>query len=269
MIEFKSNLYGKCKDGTCYISDKEIEEWTELIIEDYDKSYFTEPRLFDYERFLYDYLNVDNIDYRDIYSEDGQEIMGCAIFNKQPLKIIDEESGCLDAIVYNPNTVVIGNVVMEGSRKIQENFTGMHEGGHLWMHKNVYSQMEGQKTIYKTGIAVCRTQDVLRNKKRSLTPDEMKEHQANVFASRLMMPKKSLEIVMDDLFRKYGITDNQLVYDEPSLKDIANHKIPQELKNIYGISKQSAVIRLKSLEYYITKEMYIQDKKQLTIFDIK
>ena len=275
MISFNEGQFHRTRDGGVYLKYEDIERLTEEILLDYDDSLLCEPRAIEYDDFLESYLGA-SISYQDIYcSAPGNAILGCTVFNKQAIPIYDKEKMRKTYIECEPRTVVLDNVLINGNRIVQENITGLHEGGHLWLHVGQLTEAEGQMSLgdYK-GIICCRKSEVFAvdelDTYKPSNAEMWREYQANVFAVTIALPRKSLEISVGSLFKQYGIDGGALVIDaDPGAENLAEHIIPEELKRIYNMSKESIRYRLMKVGFYKTKKEYEEEQRyvQISLFD--
>ena len=75
LIEFHCNC--RHKDQTPIVSDLEIQEYAEAVLEDYKPKLLKEPGKINAVHFLESYLGA-TVDYQDIYYEERQYILGRA-----------------------------------------------------------------------------------------------------------------------------------------------------------------------------------------------
>jgi len=275
LIHFDTSKFHKTSEGGIYLKYEDIERLTEEIILDYDKSLLTIPRAIEYDDFLEGYLGV-NLLYQDIYTANSNEvILGCSVFNKQQIEVFDKDNMCKAYVICEPNTVIIDNSVVTGERKVQENITGLHEGGHIWLHPSQFVELDGQISISDySGAVCCRKTDIASVDKldiiRPSDAEMWSEWQANVFAVTIALPKKSLEVIVQELFVKYGIDTEALLVDLDSRTGyLAEQIIPTELKEIYKMSKESIRYRLYKTGFYKTKKKYEEEHTnvQMSLFD--
>ncbi|MCR5368551.1 MULTISPECIES: hypothetical protein [Eubacterium] len=275
MKTIDSSRYRKTKYGGLYLSYSDIEQLTEDIIMDYRSAILTEPQAVEYDDFLEGYLDA-NIQYQYIYSKnDNNIILGCTVFNKQRVYIFDKENMKKDYIECEPRTVILDCSLVDGNRKVQENITGLHEGGHLYIHPGQFAHDEGQMFIQGIeGIICCRKDEIEKTDTLLVyngnSAELWREWQANVFAVTMALPKRSLDISVRELFRKYNISEEQLITDaDSSNKYLAEHIIPAELKKIYNMSKESIKYRLFKTGFYTTMEKYkdAHTNIQMSVFD--
>lgn len=275
MITFDSSRFYKTKYGGLYLKYEEIEDLTEDLIKDYDESLLKNPKAIEYDDFIEGYLNA-TLMYNDIYSASSSElVLGCSVFNRQSIPIFDRDYKCKSYIDCEPRTVIINTEVVNGQRKIQENITGLHEAGHIWMHSEQFTEVPGQlvANLFDTAIC-CRKHDIddtIKAVPSSINSEEMwREWQANVFAVTIGLPRKSLTLAANDLFEKYGIDTKVLITDLDTItRELAMNEIPEVLKGKYNMSKESIRYRLEKIGLYTTKKKYEEEHryKQMSIFD--
>ena len=276
MIIFNGDRFRRSKEGGRILSYENIESMTEEILLDYDKTLLKEPRAIEYDDFLEGYLGV-NLIYQDIYTpSDDNVILGCTVFNRQKIAVFDKDNMTKSYVDCKPRTVIIDNSVVTGNRKIQENITGLHEGGHIWIHPEQFTEIEGQTSLEGVSASICcRKTDIdSANRLETYHPSsaEMwREWQATVFAVTLALPKKSLEISVRDLFSKFGIDSDVLITDtDYDSYFLAEHCIPDKLKGIYNMSKESIRYRLMKTGFYMTRKKYEEthSNRQMSLFDL-
>lgn len=271
MIPFDYNRFHRTRTGGIYLSYQQIEALTEMLLLDYKPELLTEPMAIEYDDFLEGYLGV-GLDYQHIYtSREEGDILGCALFSSQRLAVFDKEKMCRSYREYGTNTVVLDLSLVEGDRTIQENITGLHEGGHVWIHGPVLQADQHQMTLagldYRK-ICCSRRGIETVEKPYSSLEEFWREWQATTFAVTIALPRKSLEISVSELFKSYGIKGRQMVIDaDPGAWELSHHTIPEDLRKIYNMSKEAIRYRLKKTGFYITKKKYEEEHAQMTLFD--
>jgi len=267
MIEFNPRGYRHTNNGVV-LTKKDVDTLCEDILTDYNTDVLNIPQKVDYEDFMLNYLDVNDVDFQEIYSDKGL-ILGCALFNEQDLPVVNH-NGSNITNYYDERTVVLNRVLLN-ERKHQELFTALHEAGHIWIHWRFLHQDSNQTALSLCNLAniACKSEYIDHIEYVSRNKELMwRERQANWFATSIGLPNKSLRVAMADIFRELGVENNQLIIDEDiSTKRIAMEIIPQKLKDIYGMSKESIIYRLTDLEYYTTKIKYEKDHAQLSLFD--
>lgn len=271
MILFDLSRFHRTKGGDIYLSYEQIEKITEELINDYKPQLLTSPGAIENDDFLENYLGV-TLDYKYIYSTEGEgDILGCALFSEQDLKVYDKENMCTRNLRYDANTVVLDMSLVEGDRKIQENITGLHEGGHIWLHGPLLRPDPNQIALKNIGLAKtsCRKSGMEEVIRIQPTSDDLwREWQATVFAITIALPRKSLNITVPELFKVNGVEGRQLVTDaDMGAEQLSYHTIPETLSQIYNMSKEAIRYRLNKIGFYTTKERYETENAQRSIFD--
>ncbi len=271
MIQFDYSRFHRTKTGGIYLSYQQLEGLTEILLQDYNPELLREPMAIEYDDFLEGYLGVE-LDYQHIYSSgDEGDILGCAIFSNQELAVFDKENMCKNYRSYGPNTVVLDVSLVEGDRVVQENITGLHEGGHIWIHGPILQVDQHQVTLAGYDHSkICCSRDGIETivKPYSSLEEQWREWQATIFAVTMALPRKSLEISVPELFDRHGIEGRQMVIDaDEAARELSYYTIPEELKNIYNMSKEAIRYRLEEVGFYITKKKYEEEHAQMSLFD--
>ena len=230
MIEFTCQRFAD--DGTPMISDTQIEAYAEELISDYDKKYIGEPWELDSLKFSEYYLGA-NLDFVDIYCEEGEQIAGAAIFNREKVKLFDRENLGVRFETYEPNTILIDNETIKPGKEAFARFTVFHEAGHLCMHRSVFQmqtrKIEGFSLPVKedmqlpwntegTGqVICCRRRAIEGHREGLVTQEDFREHQANVFAASILMPKEIFREIAIDGVHKMGCRGDY--YCMPTLRE--------------------------------------------------
>jgi len=77
---------------------------------------------------------------------------GATAFNDQEyIKVFDRENCRVGVRKLTNRTIVIDNYVMQEGKEGLGLFTGLHEGGHLWLHPGVFTAPDnsGQLSLFK------------------------------------------------------------------------------------------------------------------------
>ena len=274
MIEFRWRKVDKKNHNTPIIKDSEIDELAEMLLSDYKPQLLKEPRKIKYEHFLESYLGA-NLEYKHIYyKEDEERILGVTAFNQEKLPIFDRENLCLDEIILNKNSIVLDFYVTEEGREGLELFTGLHEGGHLWMHAGVFAQNEMQLSLFRNNelrpVTCCRKTDIegFGKKRGYRTPEEWREHQADYFASAIAMPGATFIPLVQEALKSQGITVGRIVEDGGANEGFLAQKVlPQMLAATYGVSRTAAYVKLRKLGFVVDRETVAKEKRQLRILE--
>ena len=274
MIAFKWHRVDKKNNNTPVISNAEIDELAAMLLKDYKPQLLKEPGRIKYDHFLESYLGA-NLDYQHIYYEEGAgRIFGATAFSRGMLPIFDRENLCLDEVVLEKNTIVLDLYVTEDGREGLELFTGLHEGGHFWMHQDVYARDERQLSLLGDAgelepVICCRKKDVesFGRKGGFKTPEQWREHQADYFAAALAMPNATFVPLVQETLTANGITDGRIIenvgWDELVL---ATEGLPEIISEIYGVSKAAAYVKLRKTGLVVDWETVEKEEGQLQVF---
>lgn len=260
---------------TPIVKDTEIQEYAEALLEDYKPKLLKEPGKVNPLHFVESYLGAV-IDYQDIYyPENTPAIAGATVFNEDRVLIFDREANCIRPIKVSANTVLIDNSTMEDGKEGFAAFTVLHEGGHLCIHPAVYRRMEGQMRLFddhKDGdyVVCCRRSSLeggYTRRSKLTTQEEFREHQANVFAASIAMPRRTFVPAAQELIRKCGYKDG--VYVMPTVIDwdytFGLSAIEETLSEIYGVSKSAANVHMRRLGLLMDEEEYREQHRQMAV----
>jgi Zn-dependent peptidase ImmA (M78 family) len=266
MIEFNGSKVDK-KDNTPILRDTEIDELAEMLLADYKPQLLKQPAPINYLHFLESYLGA-NIEFMDIYYE-NKPIWGATSFNDaENLKVFDRESRCTRSRKLTKRTIVIDNYVMQESREGLALFTGLHEGGHLWLHPGVYKSpvCNGQLSILGDEsrlrpIVCCRRNNIesFGRKMKLVTSEDFREHQADYFASAIAMPKSTFIPIAKEILKSEGISGGRVIRGTDFWHDwFAEVGFPKKIAEIYGVSKQAAAVKLRKFGFIVKKGSDVQ-----------
>lgn len=273
MIDFHCSA--RHKDMTPIVKDTDIQEYAEILLKDYKPALMKEPGKINPIHFVESYLGAV-VDYQDIYyPENSPAIAGATVFNDDRILVFDREEKRIKPIKVAANTVLIDNSTMDDGKEGFAAFTVLHEGGHLCLHPAVYRRFNGQLSLFdnhKDGdYVVCCRRSSLESSgtKRSklTTQEEFREHQANVFAASIAMPRPTFVPAAQELIRKSGFKDG--VYVMPTVMDwdynFAVSAIEETLSELFGVSKSAANVQMKRLGLLMTEEKYLEQHRQLAV----
>ena len=271
MITFKPTKYKRTPSGINILKYEQIESITEELLKDYDYSYLTTPKELEMEDFAINYLEAHEVDYQYIWTKDPRiKVLGVTTFNDCEIPIINGDIKTKELYPYNKHSIIIDRSLVDGTRDAQFGITAFHECGHLYLHKRIYEEMEGQLSLTIDGDkTICSRTDIESYKKNRMTSDhEWLEWQATIFAVTIALNSKSVSVFMNEVFKKNKIKEEILILDNPDdYGFIHNYLLPQ-MSSIYGISKEAVFYRLMKLGYIKSLKDYEKDKAQLTIYDI-
>ena len=220
MIEFHCTKRDKTRTPILY--NTEIWEYAEAVVGDYKPRLLKEPGKVNAIYFLESYLGA-SVDYQDIYYKDGESpIAGATIFNDDVILVFDREGMCVNTIPVSANTIILDNATVEDGKEGFANFTALHEGGHFSMHPAVYKRNELQLCIFEEpkqgrNVVCCRKSSIERrylSGRQKLTSGENREHQANVYAAFVAMPRQTFIPCATELIKDVGFREGIYIYDD-------------------------------------------------------
>lgn len=276
MIEFRWSKVDKKHNNTPVIKDGELDDLAETLLRDYKPQLLKEPCKIKHLHFLESYLGA-NVEFHDIfYAENEKPILGATAFNNEQLKVFNHEAMCTATKNLERRTIVIDNCVMQDGNEGLALFTGLHEGGHLWLHPAVYNRDENQTSLFDLlpgsaelpPVVCCRRSNIenFGGHPGNKTPEEWREHQADYFASAIAMPKSTFVPLVEDLLKKAGISDGVLVTGtDPEIDDFAQHTLPSIIADTYGVSKTAARIKLKKFNFVMDADNFHRKQQQTSM----
>lgn len=274
MIDLRCRVDRK-NNNTPVLSNKEIDEFVHAVLVDYKPSLLEEPSKISFEHFLENYLGA-SVMYLDIYhDEDKPPILGVTAFCDGYLKVFDRENQCITTVSIAANTVVIDASLMENGETGRAMFTGLHEAGHLMLHRGVYvPNIEGQLSFIEeelSSVLSCRRDSIAEfipnpwgNKTK--TPAEWREYHANYFAAAIAMPNATFRPFIQSLLCQHNFRKCQIVTGrDDDLDYLAEVLLPEEVAEVYGVSKQAAFIKLKKAGFVLDKKTHAERETQLAL----
>lgn len=249
MIEFKwSKVHRPAQ--TPIIKDVEIEDLVEELLKDYKPQLLEQPMPVNPEHFAETYMGID-IEYQRIASPDNN-VVGAMVFNDECLPVYRED-GTIHLIRVPANTIVIHeDTACDDKLHRFMRFTILHECGHAWMHANVYRRQAlslfGGTEINKQ-MTKCFRSYLTCSKRSLVTEEDFREHQANVFAAAIAMPRATFVPYAKRLLMQYGLEGRfspRYVEDSRSFRDTYNNVL-LKLAKAYDVSCQSVDIKLHKL----------------------
>lgn len=273
MIDFHCKT--RHKDMTPIVKDTDIQEYAETLLQDYKPKLLQEPGKINPTHFVESYLEAV-VDYQDIYyPENAPAIAGATVFNDDRILVFDREEKRIKPIDVAANTVLIDNSTMDDGKEGFATFTVLHEGGHLCLHPAVYRRMGGQLSFFdnhKDGdyVVCCRRSSLeggCSKRSKLTTQEEFREHQANVFAASIAMPRPTFVPAAQELIRKCGFKDG--VFVMPPVMDwdynLGVSAIEEALSGLFGVSKAAANVQMKRLGLLMSEEKYLEQHRQLAV----
>ncbi len=153
-----------------------------------------------------------------------------------------ESNKVLGKITFKPLEISISKDLLSDNNRWR--FTLAHEIGHFILHYNDLSSYLDENIENEI------TLDINLDKQLSLDNKRM-EIQANIFASRLLIPQDQFIRHVSDYFNRERINRGRLYFDSQKCNQELTMKLLHELENIFGVSKEAVKIRLISQKLLI------------------
>ena len=243
---------------TPILYDREIDEYAHAVLKDYKPLLLKEPGKINFQHFLESYLGA-SIEYHDIFNDDPERpILAMTIYGSGEVKVFNRENGCVSRIKVPERTVIIDNAVMYPGKEGLALFSGIHEGGHIAMHWDVYSKIledEVESSGYNASAVYCRRDNIEyipkgNTKMQKRTAEEWREHQADYFAAAIAMPNITFMPFVRSILRENGYYKPSITIGRDEDLDIlADDIIPDAISEVYGVSRRAARIKLRKLGF--------------------
>lgn len=274
MIHLQCRLDRK-NNNTPILSNKEIDQFVHAVLNDYKPSLLQKPGKISFEHFLESYLGQTVLYYHIFHEEDSPPILGVTAFRDGYLKIFDRENMRVSLVPIAANSVVIDASLVEQGETGRAMFTGLHETGHVMMHRGVYNpNLDGQLSFIEEGLAPvlsCRRDSIAEFTPNpwgmsTKTPAEWREYHANYFAASIAMPNATFRPFVLDSLQKHGLKTGRIITGQDEYLDIlAEEILPMEISEVYGASKQAAFIKLKQAGFVLDKKTHLQRQAQVAM----
>lgn len=248
--------YMNCNTPILY--DREIDDYAHAVIADYKPHLLDGPDSMCFQHFLESYLGL-SIEYHDIYNDDpDRPILAMTTFGDGNVKVFDKDNECVSRIYVREGTVIIDNAVMKPGREGLALFSGLHEGGHYMMHKDVYSKMIEQAA--ETGddispVVYCRRENIESSPRAKIgrerrSAEQWREHHADYFAAAIAMPTVTFKPFVHSILRENGHYKGSIALGRDHDLDIlADCIIPDAISEVYGVSIRAAKIKLRKMGF--------------------
>lgn len=126
-----------------------------------------------------------------------------------------------------------------------------HEVYHWYKHR-MYAAI--RYILYGKDYVACRCPSnmVYPDKEAEWSDEQRMEWQANSMAPRILMPLRTFRMKVDELYKQYD-------YEKSPIKTVVLTAIADELAKFYGVSRQSALIRMIETGYKEAASVYDYD----------
>jgi len=261
MVQLKANRFDRNNNYQPILSNREIDEYAHAILKDYKPELLQEPGIINYQHFLESYLGMQIL-FHDIYNADSDKpILALTAFRDGMIKVFDRESESIKKVIVPARSVVMDNSIMGDDKEHLALFTGMHEGGHITMQWHVYTGETFDGELFDPDfewnsdiepIVYCRRSNIESklSKKDNPTAEQWREHHADYFAAAITMPEATFRPFVKQLLREHGFYKGWITMGKDEDLDIlAYDLLPEEISEVYGVSKRAARIKLKTSGY--------------------
>ena len=168
-------------------------------------------------------------------------VIGEICFSKGSLKVWDLFKDEDETLNVERGTILIDACTYLEQNLGRVNNTIAHEVFH-WQRHRLYAAIK--QILHHQKIISCRcpTDMIYPKKNEPWTDEQRMEWQANNIAPRILMPKNTFCMKVDELYERYN-------YKESPIKLAVLTCIADELAKFYGVSRQSAIIRMIETGY--------------------
>lgn len=193
----------------------------------------TAPQAMDVDHFAEFYCNA-TIDFANL-SQD-EKTLGCTCFNDGRLIVWDDTR--TKEIILNvlKGYIFIDKALLDSEIEGRVRFTIIHECSHLILHPRFYYIKPGT-VMPKINCAVYHIEEW--TKRPPMSDDDIREWQANRLGAALIMPAKTVKMLMAD---KLGLRVEKLapVY--------LSNSFVEEMSDVFQVSKSAMSKRLRDLD---------------------
>lgn len=248
-IHFKKN-----KKGTPILSKEDIDDYAELLLQDFDGELLKVPKPTPVEDYVELYMNL-RVDYQNLSTD--RSVLGMLAFNDGYVEVFNDNNQ-KQLIEVAEGTVFIDNSLLEEDQNGRYRFTLGHELGHWIYHRNIYSLMKGQMSIFdltnepQKTCCKCLKRDVGFISSKSggfITDEEWMEWQADYFSSAILMPRKSFKLGVEETMAKANLKSDYFQTRKPNGTFFNLSGIISGLSSLFNVSFQAAAVRMYKLEY--------------------
>lgn len=243
---YKQYLINK-KENLFYLHKEEIEEETIQLLKEYFPDCLEKPIPIPIDKLAIK-LGLDILPAN--LSADGKTY-GTFIFNKGIVQVIDEIGNDITE-VFNEKTILIDTKLLELNNGMTR-FTIGHEVGHYWTQYILKHEVDGQMNIYQLmnneekAKYYLDCKKILESKLEEGYKFSYLEWQPNYFSSCILIPKRTLDMKLKEIFPQFIKKQFSSNLDEVSKNEFKT--IINVLSDTFKVSKEAMKNRLSSLDY--------------------
>lgn len=217
-----------------YWSPERLEKKADEILTKYNNGLFlTAPMAMDVDHFAEFYCHA-TIDFANL-SQDCLTL-GCTCFNDGKLLVWNDERTTQYPIDVYKGYIFVDKALLESEVEGRVRFTIIHECSHYLIHPRFYYIKSGEE-IPKIDCTVYHVEEW--TKQPPMTDDEIREWQANRLGAALIMPSRTVKMLMAD---RLGMSADALV--SVYVSDDFIHG----MADVYQVSKSAMRNRLRDLD---------------------
>lgn len=240
----------RSEDMTPIVRDVDLARYAEEILREYRPELLKRPDRLDPYHFAEHYLG-SNVLVHDIYTTDRREkIAGAAIFRDGAVKVFDKENMGTRVIPVKANSILLDSDTAHSRYAGFEEFTMMHEAGHLLLHREVYGLLQSQDNeIF--GAALCKRSSIGGFRSSLKTNEDFREHQANTFAAFMLMPPRTFipfvrsRIMESCMYTELGEDAVILKPADPDFRrTVPRNRIITEATEAFGTSRSAVTVQM-------------------------
>ena len=255
-LKFLPNIQVPIKeDGTLVLSCEDIEFHTVEFLKNNVSEYgydFGVPQATPIDRIIEGLgLTIQFANFAD------RRILGMNLFGRGRVKIVVD--GKYIDEVYEAGTILVSGELEETSPVGRLNFTLAHEFGHSFYHEDYFNPHSDNYELdlgaeFSCGLKAssCKRSVIGEYFGRPLsTKFDWVEWQADYFASCLLMPRDSVGVFMGRYFPEQKMFFSCAPENFPlsRFSEFQRNEIVESFQDIYQVSRQAAIIRLRKLKY--------------------
>ncbi|WP_405744492.1 ImmA/IrrE family metallo-endopeptidase [Anaerovibrio slackiae] len=238
--------YRQNRNGVPILSEQNLEDIGENLTGDFCPEVLTEPQEVDIDAFAEIYMGLN----QDIqYLSHNGVYLGMMVFNDTDmLPVFDPVAHEARYISESAGTVVIEKSLLDDDSQLHRyRFTMAHEAaGHAVLHKAYHSRQHNPNQVNlfndSTPWVQCRKDMAIAPSRSTRSDTDWMEWQANTLGSIVLMPRKSVKLLMTDYENK--LNDMQGLRRSFIIGDMID-----QVSSVFNVSRQAALIRLKKLGY--------------------
>lgn len=249
-------VFTKTKNGVPVLRLDEIDACAELLIKRFKPELLTSPAATPVESFIESFLGLQ-IDYANLSRDES--ILGMIAFNDGVVDVYDDEKKQQKMRV-RKGTILVDNSLTTQDQNGRCRFTLGHEPGHWILHRHLYS-LKKDVTRF-ANLPVASNIKCLNRKIGRMAPDigfgtadDWREWQADNFSSAILMPRPSVDLLMEQYLKDVDMTREEFFDEEIFDVYLEANYIITSLARVFDVSFLAVEVRLNKLGYLSDKAL--------------